>query len=160
MEEVYDAANFSTVNTVPSVVTLDRLRDSFLRMRIRVNQHVLNTDDKKFAEIDKQVDDMRKLVDEASKNTTLLSDDKDKAIQPRARGLGQGAAADRGSAAGVARQSQRQGACLAGTGAPAIQTCRPPSTNTSTTTSSWASKAPNSAVAAKKRPCAAPSSLP
>ena len=86
MDEVYDAANYSTVNTVPSLVTLDRLRDSFLRMRIRVNQHVLNTDDKKFAEIDKQVDEMRKLVDDnLKKYETLLSDDKDKGILARER---------------------------------------------------------------------------
>ncbi|MYM21111.1 methyl-accepting chemotaxis protein [Duganella sp. FT135W] len=84
MDEVYEAANFSTVNTVPSLVVLDKVRDSFLRMRIRVNQHVLNSDDKKFAELDKQVDDMRKLVDDnLKKYEALLADDKDKAILAR-----------------------------------------------------------------------------
>ena len=84
MERVYESANYSTVNTVPSLVTLDRLRDSFLRMRIRVNQHVLNTDDKKLAEIDAQVLEMRKGVDESMKKyEALLSDDKDKAILQR-----------------------------------------------------------------------------
>jgi methyl-accepting chemotaxis protein len=84
MEEVYDAANYSTENTVPSIVTLDRLRDSFLRMRIRVNQHVLNTDEKKFPALDKEVDDMRKLVDESIKKYEgLISDDKDKGLLAR-----------------------------------------------------------------------------
>jgi methyl-accepting chemotaxis protein len=81
MDEVYDAANFSTVNTVPSLVTLDRLRDSFLRMRLRVATHVLNNDEKKFAELDKQVDDMRKLVDASLKKYDgLIADDKDKGL--------------------------------------------------------------------------------
>ncbi|CAN7259639.1 MULTISPECIES: methyl-accepting chemotaxis protein [Duganella] len=86
MNEVYEAANFSTVNTVPSLVVLDKLRDSFLRMRVRVSQHVLNTDEKKLAEIDGQVADMRKGVDEnLKKYEALLADDKDKAILARER---------------------------------------------------------------------------
>jgi methyl-accepting chemotaxis protein len=81
MEEVYDSANYSTINTVPSLVVLDKLRDSFLRMRIRVNQHVLNTDEKKLGEIDNAIVDMRKLVDDSLKKyEALLADDKDKAI--------------------------------------------------------------------------------
>ena len=86
MEKVYESASYSTVNTVPSLVVLDRLRDAFLRMRIRVNQHVLNTDDKKMAEIDNQVAEMRKAVDDnLKKYEALLSDDKDKAILERER---------------------------------------------------------------------------
>jgi methyl-accepting chemotaxis protein len=81
MDEVYEAANYSTVNTVPSLVVVDKLRDSFLRMRIRVNQHVLNTDDKKFPELDNGVAEMRKLVDDnLKKYEPLIADDKDKAI--------------------------------------------------------------------------------
>ncbi|MQA23341.1 methyl-accepting chemotaxis protein [Rugamonas rivuli] len=84
MDKVYESASYSTVNTVPSLVVLDRLRDAFLRMRIRVNQHVLNTDDKKMAEIDTQVADMRKAVDDnLKKYEALLSDDKDKSILAR-----------------------------------------------------------------------------
>src|SRR5471032_1378218 len=63
LEAVYEAANYSTVNTVPSLVVLDKLRDGFLRMRIRINQHVLNTDEKKLAEIDATIVDMRKQVE-------------------------------------------------------------------------------------------------
>ncbi|MBV6321545.1 methyl-accepting chemotaxis protein [Duganella violaceipulchra] len=86
MGDVYEAANYSTVNTVPSLVTLDRLRDSFLRLRIRVSQHVLNDDPKKLDEIDAQITDMRKGVDDnLKKYEKLLSDDKDKAILARER---------------------------------------------------------------------------
>ncbi|MYM99046.1 methyl-accepting chemotaxis protein [Duganella vulcania] len=86
MNKVYDSASYSTVNTVPSLVVLDRLRDSLLRLRIRVNQHVLNTDDKKLAEIDGQIAEMRKGVDDnLKKYEALVSDDKDKGILARER---------------------------------------------------------------------------
>ncbi|MBV5325899.1 MAG: MCP four helix bundle domain-containing protein, partial [Rhodospirillaceae bacterium] len=78
---VYAAANYSTENTVPSLIALDKLRDSFLRMRIRVNQHVLNTDEKKMADIDTSIIEMRTNVDKALQQyATLLSDAKDKEI--------------------------------------------------------------------------------
>ena len=81
MEAVYDAASYSTVNTVPSLVVLDRLRDSVLRMRIRVGQHVLNTEPSKMAEIDTTITEARKgIADGFKKYTELLSDDKDKAL--------------------------------------------------------------------------------
>ncbi|MYM70241.1 methyl-accepting chemotaxis protein [Pseudoduganella sp. FT55W] len=84
MDEVYDAANYSTENTVPSLVTLDRLRESFLRMRIRVTQHVLNTDEKKNAALDKEVDEMRVRVDDnIKKYEGLISDDNDKGLLAR-----------------------------------------------------------------------------
>ena len=86
MNAVYEAANFSTVNTVPSLVVLDKLRDAFLRMRIRVNQHVLNTDAAKLAEIDASLIESRKKVEEQMKKyEPLLADDKDKALLGRER---------------------------------------------------------------------------
>ena len=88
MNQVYESANYSTVNTVPSLVVLDKLRDSFLRMRNRVSQHVLNTDNAKLAEIDKTIDDSRRLVDEQLKKYAgLLSDDKDKGLLEREKEL-------------------------------------------------------------------------
>jgi len=84
MDEVYQAASYSTVNTVPSLVALDKLRDSLLRTRVRISQHVLNTDEKKMAEIDTGVSEMRRLVDESMKKyEPLVSDDKDRAILAR-----------------------------------------------------------------------------
>ena len=75
VEQVYEAANFSTENTVPSLIALDKLRDSFLRMRIRVAQHILNTDEKKLAEIDTSIVEMRNNVDDALKQyAALLAD--------------------------------------------------------------------------------------
>ena len=86
MNAVYNAASYSTVNTVPSLVVLDKLRDAFLRMRNRVSQHVLNTDDAKMAEIDNSLVESRKLVEEQMKKyEPLISDDKDKNLLARER---------------------------------------------------------------------------
>jgi len=84
MEEIYDSASYSTVNTVPSLVVLDQLRESFMGLRIRVSQHVLNTDDKALSEIDGAIVEQRKQVDGTIKKyDELVSDDKDKAILAR-----------------------------------------------------------------------------
>ncbi len=84
MDAVYESASFSTVNTVPSLVVLDKLRDGFLRMRNRISQHVLNTDDAKIAEIDSTIVESRKTVEEQMKKyVDLLADDKDKAMLAR-----------------------------------------------------------------------------
>ena len=84
MDTVYESASYSTVNTVPSLVVLDKLRDGYLRMRIRVTRHVLNTDSAKMAEIEKTIEDSRKTVDEQMKKyAELLSDEKDKSLLAR-----------------------------------------------------------------------------
>ncbi|WP_296000183.1 methyl-accepting chemotaxis protein [Rugamonas sp.] len=81
MEDVYDAASYSTVNTVPSLVVLDRLRDAVLRLRIRVGMHVLNTDSAQMAPIDATIVDSRaEIADGFKKYAELLSDDRDKAL--------------------------------------------------------------------------------
>jgi len=81
MEEVYNAASYSTVNTVPSLVVLDKLRDQFLRMRIRLSQHILNTEPATMAGIETAINDNRKdMVASFKAYEPLLSDDKDKSI--------------------------------------------------------------------------------
>jgi len=81
MNKVYEAANYSNVNTVPSVIVLDELRAHFLRIRLRMSRHVLNTDDKKMAEIETSIKSSRDGVREAIKKyEPLLSDDKDRDI--------------------------------------------------------------------------------
>jgi len=86
MNAVYEAANFSTVNTVPSLVVLDKFRDAYLRMRNRISQHVLNTDPAKIAEIDASLIDSRKIIEEQMKKyEPLISDDKDKGLLGRER---------------------------------------------------------------------------
>jgi methyl-accepting chemotaxis protein len=84
MNRVYESASYTTVNTVPSLVVLDRLRDSFLRVRIRLNQHVISDEAAKQAEIEATINDGRKGVEQQLKKyADLLSDDKDKALLAR-----------------------------------------------------------------------------
>ena len=88
MNAIYESASYSTVNTVPSLVVLDKLRDAFLRMRNRISQHVLNTDSAQIAEIDKTIDESRHTVEAQMKSyVALLSDDKDKGLLEREQEL-------------------------------------------------------------------------
>jgi len=45
MDKVFDRANFTNVNSLPSVVVLDELRKNYLRSRLHVSQHVLYVDE-------------------------------------------------------------------------------------------------------------------
>lgn len=79
MERVYNAANYSTVNTVPSLVVLDDLRKNVLRVRLGTNRHVLNTEPVLMAEIEKGIQGNREGVLAAIKAyEPLTSDDKDR----------------------------------------------------------------------------------
>ncbi len=88
MEQVYEAASYSTVNTVPSLIVLDKLRDNLLRARIRISQHVMNTDSARMAEIDTTIAASRNGVLEGFKKyEPLLSDDKDRDILNKEQAL-------------------------------------------------------------------------
>jgi methyl-accepting chemotaxis protein len=79
MNKVYDGANYANVNIVPSIVLLDDLRKYFLRTRLGVNQHVMNTEEGKFAEIESRLKESRNATHETLKKyEALLVDDKDK----------------------------------------------------------------------------------
>jgi methyl-accepting chemotaxis protein len=78
---VFEAANFSTVNIVPSMVVLDELRGASLETRINVNRHIMNTDETVMTEIDREISDTRKRAQAALKKyESLIADDKDKAL--------------------------------------------------------------------------------
>jgi len=81
MGKVFDAANYCTVNSVPSLVTLDDLRKNVLRMRIQINRHVLNSDSAKKMEIEGILKGNRDSARDALKKYEsggMASDDKDK----------------------------------------------------------------------------------
>ena len=81
MEAVYESASYSTVNTVPSLVVLDKLRDNFLRLRIRMNQHLLTTDSAAMAEVENSISEARKNMPVLFKEyEAMLSDERDKSI--------------------------------------------------------------------------------
>ncbi|MBS1162086.1 MAG: methyl-accepting chemotaxis protein [Proteobacteria bacterium] len=79
MGKVFEAANYCTVNSVPSLVILDDLRKNVLRMRLALNRHVLNADAVKVAEIEAVLKGNRDGAHDALKKyETAISDDKDK----------------------------------------------------------------------------------
>ncbi|HZX33046.1 MAG TPA: MCP four helix bundle domain-containing protein, partial [Rhodocyclaceae bacterium] len=86
MEKVFDAANYCTINTVPSLYVLDDLRKNQLRTRIQMNRHILNTDDKVMAEIEDTLNSNRRGVRAAIQKYQkdgcdggpCVSDDKDR----------------------------------------------------------------------------------
>ena len=77
--KVFEATNYNTVNTVPSIVALGDIRENILRGRIRVDRLVLNTNAAASADIEKSAKDAFEQTKEAFKKyEALLSDAKDK----------------------------------------------------------------------------------
>lgn len=87
MGKVFEAANYSTVISVPSLVDLDTARKHVLRLRIQLNRHVISTDPKAMTEIEAKIKEHEKEATETidhyiEKNVT---DDKDREIITRAK---------------------------------------------------------------------------
>jgi methyl-accepting chemotaxis protein len=84
--KVYEAANYGNINSVPTLTLLDDVRRQYLRTRLEVNQHILNTDATIMAEIDAAIkerrknvaDDLKKYVTVGCLGSSCLSDDKEK----------------------------------------------------------------------------------
>ncbi len=88
MSKVFDAANYASVNSVPSMATLDAIRSNFGRLRIRIDRHVMNTDSTKMAEIEQTIKESLKLAEDALKAyASAISDDRDRAIYEQEKAL-------------------------------------------------------------------------
>ncbi|MBF0562881.1 MAG: GAF domain-containing protein [Alphaproteobacteria bacterium] len=57
--KVFDLANYATINTVPSFITLYDVQNRFLRIRIDSRDHVMNTDDIKMSVLDGEIKEER-----------------------------------------------------------------------------------------------------
>jgi methyl-accepting chemotaxis protein len=81
MKKVYDAANFSYVNVMPSILILDEAAGYIATMRTRTWQQIADSDKERVREIDQTVADLSKKTDDALKKyDALIADDKDKAM--------------------------------------------------------------------------------
>lgn len=87
MDKVFEAANYATVNSVPSLIDLDLARKHILRLRLQLNKHVLNTDPKAMAEIETKIEEHKKGLNDAIQNYVEhnITDEKDKEIIMRAK---------------------------------------------------------------------------
>jgi len=55
MDVVYEKTNFTNINSLPSITTLNEANDAFGKLRVRVYRHVLNTDAAKMVELEPKV---------------------------------------------------------------------------------------------------------
>ncbi|AFL75936.1 HAMP domain-containing methyl-accepting chemotaxis protein [Thiocystis violascens] len=79
MSKVFEAANYSTVNSVPSLVALDDLRAHFSTLRILVLRHIINTDPAKMEEVEQTIAESRRKTEEALRAyEAMISDETDR----------------------------------------------------------------------------------
>jgi len=78
---VFDKASYSTVNTVPSLIIIDTMKENFLSTQITLSQHILNTDPVRMAEIENDMKREMALVDKSIKDyEKVVSDEKDRSL--------------------------------------------------------------------------------
>jgi methyl-accepting chemotaxis protein len=76
---VYHSANYANENSIPSLLTLDKLNSNFVGMRLNVWQHVATPDAAGMAVAEKQMAGRRQKMEEALKEYEILvSDAEDK----------------------------------------------------------------------------------
>ncbi|BEV07529.1 methyl-accepting chemotaxis protein [Methylophilus sp. DW102] len=82
MRESFDSANYSNINSIPSLIALDEIRKHSLRLRINLNKHVLNSDPKEMAAAEEKLSEHhKKLVENIDKYVEhYVSNDKDKEL--------------------------------------------------------------------------------
>ena len=82
LNAVYAAANYSTINTVPSILELDKAARAYGAMQETVYQHVINTDDATMSRLDAAILTYRAEIDDALKKYEAenITDDKDRAM--------------------------------------------------------------------------------
>lgn len=82
MRESFDSANYSNVNSIPSLIALDEIRKHSLRLRINLNKHVLNSEPSEMAAAEEKIKEHhKKLVENIDKYIEhYVTDDKDKEL--------------------------------------------------------------------------------
>jgi methyl-accepting chemotaxis protein len=81
MNNVYEAANYGNVNSVPSIMTLAQTNDAFSSVRLGVYRHVMNTDERAMQDIEKELAQSKADFDKGlSDYAKLVSEDKDQAM--------------------------------------------------------------------------------
>ena len=79
MDRVFEAANYANLNTVPSILTLDKAVASFAGMRIQVWQYIATESEQGRTVLEKKIIDSRAKVEGGLKEyEPMVSDDKDR----------------------------------------------------------------------------------
>ena len=81
IKQVYDAASYASVNTVPSFVVLDNAQGAFDTMRVLVYQHMLTNDLAKKKDLEGNIEQqLARLSTALRQYEPLISDDHDKGL--------------------------------------------------------------------------------
>ncbi|WP_346286922.1 methyl-accepting chemotaxis protein [Zoogloea sp.] len=81
ISRVFEDANFSTVNVIPSMLILSETAIDAGRLRVRTYRHVLTTDAKEMEEIDKSILSVRQAIEQQFKAyEPLVADAEDKQL--------------------------------------------------------------------------------
>ncbi len=81
MEKVFTAANYANINSVPSLITLDKAVQSFGQLRVRLFRHVMNTDDSKTASYETELKEALTVLNASLKDyENLISDEEDRRL--------------------------------------------------------------------------------
>jgi len=79
--KVFDAANYASINVVPSIEILNKVSTEFGRLRLRLYRHVLAHDAAEMAEIEKSIVEARGWIEQSFKNyEAFVSDAEDRRI--------------------------------------------------------------------------------
>jgi methyl-accepting chemotaxis protein len=79
LDHVFTKANYANINTVPSIMTLGAIRNSFNQLRIQVSHHILTTDDALMRETEVSIKEVQATIEGTLKKFDLLiSDDDDR----------------------------------------------------------------------------------
>lgn len=81
---VYETTNFANVNTVPALVALNQVDEQFLRMRVRMQRHVITRDPMTMMETEEAMKVSQARVEQALKDyEATLADDRDREMFAR-----------------------------------------------------------------------------
>jgi methyl-accepting chemotaxis protein len=81
IDQVYDAASYGTVNSVPSLLMLDKMEGHFASIQVLVRNYVEASNESMLPEIAKNIESTRQSIDATLKEyEALLSDDRDKQL--------------------------------------------------------------------------------
>ncbi|MBD9359952.1 methyl-accepting chemotaxis protein [Methylomonas fluvii] len=81
IDRVYNATNFNTINTLPSVLLLNDIVSELSGVRAHTWQHLTETEDAAMAEVEKEIDSKRANIDKLlNYYEKLLTDDDDKRL--------------------------------------------------------------------------------
>ncbi|WNB75721.1 methyl-accepting chemotaxis protein [Methylomonas koyamae] len=81
IDKVYNATNFNTVNTLPSVLLLNDIAGQISGIRVHVWQHLTETDDAAMQSVEREIETKRRNIDKSlNQYEGLLANDEDRRL--------------------------------------------------------------------------------